>query len=182
MLLLSVGKLDTENHGRSTLNCDDLSGEMRALDNQSKSSFEGIGDRSNKLGERNALVLVEDVLAKLGNGLSIGLALKNESLLRQLILELSIVGDDSVMDDNELVILVRSVRMRVSIRRNSMSSPSGVSNSNVVVDDLVGNVERVRVILEGLDVSLLSDDVWLRSSWSVDAESCRVVSSVFESS
>lgn len=157
-------QLDSKNHGRSSLDGNDFVRVSRALDDESESSLKAVRNSSQQLDERNLGVLVVEVLAQLGNNFSIGLRFEDESLLEELVLEFLVVGDDTIVNSDEFVVSVRSVRMAVDIGGNSVSSPSSVSNTDVVDEDIISEVKRVGVVLEGVDVSLLSVNSRLVSS------------------
>ena len=97
-----------------------------------------------------------DMLNELGNDFSVGLRFKLVSLVFQKLLDVLVVGDDScyfnfitnvnlkkkkhenaifdastVVDDNELVALIRTLGMRVDLVRDSVSGPTSVRNSAV---------------------------------------------------
>ena len=102
-----------------------------------------------------------DMLNELGNDFSVRLRFKLVSLVFQKLLDVLVVGDDScyfifitnvnlkqkqkqkqkhenaifdastVVDDNELVALIRTMGMRVDLVRDSVSGPTSVRNSAV---------------------------------------------------
>lgn len=52
-------------------------------------------------------------------------------------LELSVVGDDAVVDDDELAGGIRALRVGVDVRGRSVGGPPGVRNADVVAEGLV---------------------------------------------
>ena len=50
---------------------------------------------------------------------------------------MTLLGDDAVVNDNELVVLPRPVRMGVQVRGSPVGCPSGVGDTNMLgVDSL----------------------------------------------
>ena len=102
-----------------------------------------------------------DMLDELGNDFSVGLRFKLVPLVFQKLLDVLVVGDDScylqmsplilfcvgtkqrnrkkstVVDDNELVVLVRAMGMRVDLVRDSVSGPTGVRNAAVSLVNMI---------------------------------------------
>ena len=68
-------------------------------------------------------ILATDVGDELGDALSVCLRLEHVALGHQELLDVLVVGDDAVVDNNELVVLSRSVGMGVGVRGSSVGSP-----------------------------------------------------------
>ena len=66
---------------------------------------------------------------KLCNDLSVCVRLKGMSPVGQEDLDILVVGDDAVVDHEELILGITSVRMTVDVRGSSMGSPSCMSNA-----------------------------------------------------
>jgi hypothetical protein len=94
--------LDTNDKGRTLSGSNDLMGVVDRLDKQSIGTLELLDNSLDEIGETNLGVLVVDVLGELGNALGIRLGLKLEALAGEQGLELLVVGDDTVVDNNEL--------------------------------------------------------------------------------
>jgi hypothetical protein len=100
--------LDTDNKRRTLSGGDDLMGVVDGLDEKTVSTLELLDDSLGQVGEANGRVLVVDVLGELGNALSVGLGLELETLGLEESLKLLVVGDDTVVDNGELPVGVRS--------------------------------------------------------------------------
>ena len=100
--------LDTDNKGRTLSGGNDLMGVVDGLDEKTVSTLELLNDSLGQVGEANGRVLVVDVLCELGNALSVGLSLELETLGLEESLKLLVVGDDTVVDDGEFPVGVRS--------------------------------------------------------------------------
>lgn len=101
--------LDTNDKGRTLSGSNDLMGVVDRLDKQSIGTLELLDNSLDEIGETNLGVLVVDVLGQLGNALGIRLGLKFEALGGEQGLELLVVGDDAVVDNNELGVGVGAV-------------------------------------------------------------------------
>lgn len=55
----------------------------------------------------------------------------------QELLDVFVVGDDSVVHDHKLLLGIATLRMRVQLGRCTVSRPSGVRNADMIVDRLV---------------------------------------------
>lgn len=104
-LLLS---LDTDQQRRTLSGGDNLVREMCRLDEKTVGTLELDNHKFCKLGEVEVLVLVlvVDELGQLGDTLGISVGLKLDALGGEQSLELSVVGDDTVVDDSEFVVRV----------------------------------------------------------------------------
>lgn len=100
--------LDTDNEGRTLSGGDDLMGVVDGLDEKTVSTLELLDDSLGQVGETDGRVLVVDVLGELGNALSVGLGLELETLGLEESLKLLVVGDNTVVDNSELPVGVRS--------------------------------------------------------------------------
>jgi hypothetical protein len=101
--------LDANDEGRALSGSNHLMGVVDRLDQQTIGTFKLLDDGLDEVGEANLGVLVVDVLGELGNALGVGLRLELEALAGQESLELLVVGDDTVVDNGELPVGVRSV-------------------------------------------------------------------------
>ena len=92
-----------------------------------------------------------------GNDLRVGVGFKLESVIFQVSLHILVVGDDAVMNDNEVVVLSGPLGMRIDLRRYAMGCPTGMSNADMyVVRSFQVQVLcfGINLILEGLDLTL----------------------------
>lgn len=103
--------LHANDEGRTLSGSDNLMGVVNGLDEKTVGTLKLLDDSLGQVGETDAGVLVVDVLGQLGNALGIGLGLELEALAREESLELLVVGDDTIVDDGELPVGVRSVRL-----------------------------------------------------------------------
>jgi hypothetical protein len=100
--------LDTDDERRTLSGGDNLMGVVDGLDEKTISTFELLDDGLGKVGEANGGVLVVDVLGELCDALSVGLSLELEALGLEKSLQLLVVGDDTIVDNGELPVDVRS--------------------------------------------------------------------------
>ena len=68
-------------------------------------------------------ILATNVGDELGDALGVSLGLEHVALGHQELLDVLVVGDDAVVDNNELVIFSGSVGMGVGVRGGSMGCP-----------------------------------------------------------
>lgn len=101
--------LDTNDEGRTLTGSDNLVGVVNRLDQQTVSTLELVDDGLGEVDEAEGGVLVVDVLGQLGNTLGIGLGLESQALGLQESLELLVVGNDTIVDNGELPVGIRSV-------------------------------------------------------------------------
>ncbi len=87
--------------------------------------------------ERVVRMLVPQMVAHLPDDLSVGLGLEDVALPDQIRLHVLVVGQNPVVDDEEPVAVVRTLRVGVLRRRGAVGRPARVSNPNVNVVDLV---------------------------------------------
>ena len=138
-------------------------------------TYQLLDDALDEVGEGQVLVAllrVPDVLGKLSNGLGIGLALKGVAFLLENQPELTVVGDDSIVDDRELVLGVRSVGVGVDTRRLAMGRPAGVGHTAVGGEGLVP-VDRglfLNELLKGSDFANLLEDQDLLLTVAIDSK------------
>ena len=76
------------------------------------------------------------LVEKMNNNFSISLRFKYNTLSLQLSLKLSIVFDDTVMNDRNCAVHI-CVRMAVSVTRFTVSSPAGMADSNVALNKII---------------------------------------------
>ena len=103
-------------------------------------AYQLLDNTLDKVGESQllvALLRVPDVLGKLSDGLGISLALEGVALLLKDELELTVVGNDSVMHDCELVLGVRAMGVGVNGRGLTVSGPTSVGHTAVGGEGLV---------------------------------------------
>lgn len=117
--------LDTNDEGRTLSGSNDLMGVVDRLDQQSIGTLKLLDNSLDEIGESNLGVLVVDVLGELGNALGIRLGLKLEALAGEQGLELLVVGDDTVVDNNELGVGVGSVYCQFAGPRFSILRDEG---------------------------------------------------------
>lgn len=126
------------------------------------------------------LVGVVNVLEQLGNALGVGFRLKLVALLLQQLSQGSEVVDDTVVHNNELTGRVRTVRVTVWSGGLTVGSPSGVGNTDVVVEDLGSVVVLLgNESLQVLDLTWGLGDIVSLLFGAVDGQTGRVIASVF---
>lgn len=183
-------------------------GEMHGLDKEAEGTLELLHDSLREDSEVNVRLLVEQVLGQLSDALGISLCLEAEALALQQSSEFLVVGDDSIMDNGELPVHVRSVdvkgvfisifnrkrgtiwaydmnlpvRMAVLAGRSTVGSPACVSNTSMRLKSL-GQV-RLALINELLQFCNLSN-LFVGSHFlllvAVNGKPGRVITSVLES-
>lgn len=106
------------------------------------------------------LLSVENVLCQLCNTLCIGITFKDEAKLFQDLPQLFVVCNDSVVDHSEFISRVRAMRMRVSLGRSTVSSPSSVGHSSRSHKDLfhVNILQVSNLHTQGIDLADLFKD------------------------
>lgn len=173
--------LDTNEERRTLSGGDNLVGEVCRLDQKTVGTLELNNNELGELAEVKVLVLVlvVDEFGKLGDALGIGVRLKLDALGAQKSLELSVVGNDTVVNDSELVVGVRSLGMAVLSLGLTVGSPSGVSNTGVDVERLLGvGVGGLDKLSKLGDLANLTVDVDGAIGVSVNGKTSRVVASV----
>ena len=119
-----------------------------------------------------------------GNDLRVGVGLKLESVIFQVSLHILVVGDDAVMNDNEVVVLSGPLGMRIHLRRYTMGCPTGMSNADVhVMRSFQVQVLCFgsNLILEGLDLTLfLYQNNGVVGFTSINSNACKEVIVKFE--
>jgi len=68
---------------------------------------------------------------KFSHDFSVRVRFKSMSLLHKEQLDVLVVSDDSIVDEDEGIVIIRPMGMSVDGTWHSVSGPSGVSNSNV---------------------------------------------------
>ena len=99
---------DTNDQRRTLTGSDNLGGEVDRLEQQTEGALELLDDGLDEGGEIDVRVLVEDVLGQLCDGLGVGLGLESEALGLEQSSQLLVVGDDTIVNDGELPLGVRS--------------------------------------------------------------------------
>ncbi|KAF1765353.1 hypothetical protein GCK72_005305 [Caenorhabditis remanei] len=130
-----------------------------------------------------------NVLGKLGNDFSVRFRLELVPLLLKIFLDLTVIGNDTVVNYEELVLVVTAMWMRVNITWRSVSGPTGMCNTTVDVVlhihvEIVGAL--LDVVIENRDFSSFTEQCDFRMRrlnvvGSVDSDSSRVVPSVLHS-
>ena len=78
-----------------------------------------------------------EVEGKLGHALRVRLAFKLVALLLQQCAQVLVVRNDTIVDDSELVLVVRAMRMCVHGGRLAVRSPASVRHCHVAQEGLV---------------------------------------------
>lgn len=92
---------------------------MDRLDKETKCTLKFLHDGLGKNREVDVRLLLEEVLGKLGDALSVGLCLKPETLAFQESSELLVVGNDTIVNDGKFPAQVRSVGAIITLSANS---------------------------------------------------------------
>lgn len=100
---------DTNDQGRTLAGSDNFRGEVDRLEQQTEGALELLDDGLDEGCEVNVGVFIEDVLGQLGDGLCVGLGLEYKALGLEQSSQLLVVGDDTIVNDGELPLGVRSV-------------------------------------------------------------------------
>lgn len=90
-----------------------------------------------KLSEGQLGVLIMQVFDQLGDDLSVRFRFKGESLLFQKLFDVFVVGDNAVVHHNELVVWIRTLRVRIEVWWSPVCCPSSVSNAHVEIECIV---------------------------------------------
>ena len=90
-----------------------------------------------------------DVTDEFSNDLCVGLRLEHETFGCQKLLDILVVGDDTIVDHYELVVLPRPVRVAVEVRWSPVGCPSGVGHT-----DMLG-VDPIKVQILGTSEDLV---------------------------
>ncbi|KAH3668631.1 hypothetical protein OGAPHI_002385 [Ogataea philodendri] len=138
--------------------------------------------------ELQVVVFVEIIFEQLGNNFSIGVGIENIAFTFQKGLQFSVIGDDTIMDHDELVFRVGRLRMAVQLGDSSVGGPSSVSNTNVVCKslgrvqvmglDLVLEIGHLADLL--VDSNLLGWRRLVKLVFSINTNSRRVISPIFQ--
>jgi hypothetical protein len=142
-----------------------------------------VDDLLDKLSERVVRVLHVQVVDELGDDLRVSLALENVAALFQELLDVLIVGDDAVVDDDERVLEIRALWMRVGVAGDTVSSPTSVRDADVArqrrVNVLAHHLLSDR-IFQHLDLARLLDQQDALRIQVVDSHSGRVIATIFQ--
>lgn len=156
---------------------------MDRLENEGEGSLELLDNALDERGKVGLATLsrVVKVLAENGNGFGVGVALELEATLFEDHPEFSEVGDDTVVNDGELVGWVGSMRVAVQGAGLTVGGPSGVSHTHLRDGNLV-KVDRrlVNVLAESSDLANLLEDKGVLFGVTIDRNTGRVVTSVLE--
>lgn len=135
---------------------------MYTLQQQTERALQLLNDGLGQGGEVDCGVLVKDVLGQLRNRLGIRLRLKLHALTLQQLLELLVVGDDTIVDDRELPLRVGAVWVAVESAGHAVGGPSGVRDTGVVIEDLGPDRDSQQRDLSHLDSMKTCDArIWL---------------------
>lgn len=107
------GGADTDNQGRTLASSHNLMGVVDGLEEKTEGTLELLDDGLCEKSEVDSWVLIVDVFGELGDSLSVGLGLELETLALKKGPQLLVVGDDTIVDDRELPVGVRSGMLSV---------------------------------------------------------------------
>lgn len=138
--------LDTDQERRTTTTTYNLVWEMTRFENKSKGTFEFLDDRLDEVGKVQSLVglRVVDVVTKHSNGFGISVGAEGVSSLLEHELNLLVVGDDTIVNQTELVAGIAGVRVAVQGAGLTVSSPSSVGHRGLS-DKGLGHVDNANI-------------------------------------
>ena len=99
-------------------------------------------------------------------------------------LDIFIVCDNSIVHNQKLIVIITPLWMAVDVARSTMRGPSGVSDTNMAVEDILdieAGLPGVDLILQVLHLPLGLDDGDLRAVVPVQGQTCTVITSIFKS-
>jgi len=172
--------LDTDEERGAATSGKGLVGVVLGLEDEGEGALELFENSLDEFGEGGLLlVLVVDVLCEDCDGLRVRLAREHVAALLEDEAELGAVGDDAVVDDDELGVGIGAVGVAVAGRRRTMGCPAGVGDGDLgdgcLLDvdgrcgDLLAETGDLADLLEVDDVARLV---------AVDAEAGGVVSTI----
>jgi hypothetical protein len=131
--------LDSNEKGRSTTSGDDLIRVVARPEDEGKRTLEFFQDSFHQCGECELLVVmsVVNVFGENSDCLGIGLSLKLETALLENKAELCTVGNDTVVDNNEIRVGVGANGMAIDFRWWAVSSPPGMGDGDLGDESLV---------------------------------------------
>eukprot|EP01139_Manchomonas_bermudensis_P000683 Amastigsp_a756_682.p2 type:complete len:478 gc:universal Amastigsp_a756_682:927-2360(+) len=132
------GKAHANNHRRADLGTNHLVLVVRRGHNDGVRARENRHHDRRQLGKRRraAAAFNEPVVlvkVELGNDLGVSVRLKDVAIRLEQSLKLLVVVDDAVVDDDELVLGVRAMGVRVDRRRRAVSRPASVRQAFVLL-------------------------------------------------
>lgn len=175
-------RLDTDQQGRSTASRDDFVGVVLRLEKKTKRSLQLLQNSLDECGERNILVVVRivDIFSEDGDSLGIGLGLELVAALLENEAQLCAVGDDAVVNDNEVGFRVGADGVAIALGGGTVRSPSRMGDRDLgdecLVDIQVGGSDFLAQAGDFADFLEVRDGADLVC---VNADACRVVASVF---
>lgn len=123
------------------------------------------------------------VMDEFRDDLRVGLGLEEVAALLEELLDVLVVCDDPVVDDDEGVLEIRAVRMRIEFAGRAVGSPTGVRNSAVRDDRTVKIVPKQLLgdgVLENLHLSGLLDQNDSLAIIGVDRNPSRVIAAILQ--
>jgi len=120
---------------------------------------------------------------ELGDDLSVGLGLESVAALLQERLDVLVVGDDTVVNDHEAILLVRTLWMRVEFAGWPVSGPTRMRNAtmlrNNVIDVAACNLLGY-FIFQHLHLAGLLEEQNALSIFTVNGNASRIIATIFE--
>jgi hypothetical protein len=137
-LQLLVG-LYSNKKGRTTTSGDDLIGIVARPEDEGKRTLQFLQDSFHQSGECELLVVmsVVHVFGENSDCLGIGLSLKLETALLENEAELCAIGNDTVVDNDEIRVGIRANGMAIDFRWWAMSGPPGMGDGDLGDESLV---------------------------------------------
>lgn len=134
-------------------------GVVGGLDDKTICTFKLLNNKLQKLGKVNMISSVKNKLGKLGNSLSISLRLKNVALGLKEGLDLTVVGNDTIVDNIKFVVNVTALRVAVNSLRLTVGGPSRVRDTNVILENFIlVRVGFIDCVLQSLDLANLAEN------------------------
>jgi len=129
-------RLDTDQKRRTAASGDDLIRIMLRLEDKGEGTLELFEDGLDKLGEGDALVRlrVVNIFREYGDGLRIRLALKLVAAVLEDKSEGGSIGDDAIVDDDEVAGRIRSQWVAVNDRGRAVGGPARVCDGDLRVE------------------------------------------------
>jgi hypothetical protein len=155
---------------------------VRGFENERKGALELPENGLDEFGESEApgtTLRIEDILGKHSDSLGIGIGLELVSTLLQDLPQLGIVGDNTIVDDNEFRVRIRTNGVAITFGRGTVSGPSCMRNGDLSnasfleielgSSDLLAKTSNLADFFEILDRSRLI---------AIDDEASRVISTI----
>jgi len=123
---------------RSTTSGDDLIGIVARPEDKGEGTLQFLQDSFHQCGESELLVMsVVDVFGENSDCLGIGFSFKLETALLENEAELCTVGNNTIVDNNEIRVGVRANGMAVNFRWWTMSGPPGMGDGDLGNESLI---------------------------------------------